>query len=131
MINTAEGVGNKPDPEKLNTASLPPHQLIKTTYPKKKRYPQKGASCRIDNCNNPCIGNGLCAKCTMALRRYGNVNGKPKRKITCVCGVVFESNRSDAKFHTRRCYWLSPQGKKNQVIATRKWRKNKKKEELA
>jgi len=86
------------------------------------RVSQKDKRCSTEECNNWCVGNDLCNKCNMAIRRYGSVSGK-KVKHTCKnCKKRFVSRRDKAEYCSRRCYNTIPKNRKKSYEAGNRWR---------
>lgn len=89
------------------------------------RVSQKTASCRVEGCKDICVGNDLCSKHNMALRRYGSIYGKPKAKKICiVCGGEFECKYDKVEHCSKKCYRSVPEHKAKVYQAVKRHRAN-------
>lgn len=87
------------------------------------RISQKTAKCRVDNCKDTCVGNDLCSKHNMALRRYGSIYGKPKVKKICKgCGNEFEHKYDNTEYCGHGCYRRTDEQKRKVYLAVKKYR---------
>lgn len=83
--------------------------------------------CSTRGCSHPHNSNGLCAKCDMAVRRYGSVTGKPLIVKRCkTCGRKFKTKRDSAQFcQKRKCYRNDPENKVKQDGYNQTFKENK------
>jgi hypothetical protein len=78
----------------------------------------KKKTCKTRGCSNANISSGLCAKCTIAKKRYGSVHGKQIITKKCrTCRKKFKTKRDSAEFcPDRKCYRDDPENKVKQAV---------------
>lgn len=91
------------------------------------RVSQKAASCRVKGCKDICVGNDLCSKHNMALRRYGSIYGKSTLKHICKnekCSKEFEHKYDRTEYCSQECFRSMPENKKRVYEAVKRHRAN-------
>lgn len=83
--------------------------------------------CKTRKCQNNASCKGFCVICYKALKRYGNVHGKPYIFKQCKgCGKKFETNRDSALYcKDRKCYRSDPENKTKQAGYLKAFRQKK------
>ncbi len=97
-----------------------------------KRKRQKDIECSVEGCEATSMSKDMCQKHIMALRRYGNVDGKELVTIKCrTCGTHKKVLRDSTNYCSEACYLADEEVKRRKREAVRRFRERKAKEDAS